>query len=115
MERRLRKAGAPVLYINETQGKIAHPPPPSSIQLLCCEAMAMSLGTYFALVVNEDGNVHVFGANRVGQLGTSDVLQRDVPTLLDKDVVYDRQEVVMVSAGGIHGACVTAWTWGSNL
>jgi len=82
--------------------------------------MAVALGFNFTLAVDADGNIHVFGSNSQGQLGLGEPhMQHELPQLLDKDIVFDHQEVVMVAAGLKHACCVTKngslWTWGHNV
>jgi len=80
--------------------------------------MAVSAGRGFSLAVTENGSIVAFGRNSNGQLGNGLLINQDAPILLDKNLVFAGQDVVMVSAGNAHSACVTmdgsVWTWGAN-
>jgi len=80
--------------------------------------MALSLGTDFTIVVTEHGDLYAFGTNRNGQLGLGTTENQLLPALLDKVHVFAGENVVSVSCGCAHSACVTRsdnlFVWGCN-
>ena len=76
--------------------------------------MALLMGTNFTLVVTEHGDLYAFGTNRNGQLGLGTTENQLLPALQ----AFAREEVVSVSCGCAHSACVTRgdnlFVWGCN-
>ena len=68
--------------------------------------------------MTENGDVYTYGFNNGGQLGIGSRENQLTPFLLSKEAVFGGREVVMMSAGSQHTACVTVdgacWTWGTN-
>jgi len=90
----------------------------ASVLLICdSTAMAVSVGYNFTLAVTEHGDLYTFGKNDLGQLGLGHFDDTETPAFIDKDVAFRGQQVVMVSAGRRHAACVTSdgamWAWGN--
>jgi len=84
-------------------------------------------GSWFSLVLKEDGTVWAWGDNNYGALGDGDI---DVNKPTPVQVVWDDDQnpatdpipfvnVIAISAGNRHSAAVltdyTVWTWGSNV
>jgi len=80
--------------------------------------MALSLGTDFTLVVSEHCDLYAFGTNHNGQLGLGTTENQLLPALVDKVQAFAGEQVVSVSCGCAHSACVTRednlFVWGCN-
>ena len=80
--------------------------------------MALSLGTNFTVVVTEHGDLYAFGTNTNGQLGLGTTENQLLPALVDKVHAFAGEEVISVSCGRAHSACVTRgdnlFVWGCN-
>jgi len=76
------------------------------------------MGYSSMFMVTEDGDLSVYGSNYFGQLGIDGTDKVEHPTLIDKRA-FGGCDVVMVSAGLLHSACVTStgklWMWGRGL
>jgi len=81
--------------------------------------MAVACGEGFTAVVMEKGDLWSFGQGMYGQLGLGTHARQTLPALVGgADEVFDGEAVVVVAAGRMHTACVTAkgtlWTWGNG-
>ena len=79
--------------------------------------MTLCLGKTAVLLVTEYGDMYASGANANGELGLGHNNTVRRPTLLDRNLVFGGNDVVMAAVGMNHAACVTSdgdlWTWGS--
>ena len=76
---------------------------------------AVASGSIHTLVLTQDGAVYGWGPNQYGQLGTGDVVERRVPTLVPLP-----ERAIAIGAGGSHSAAILAaegrvYTWGWNV
>jgi len=82
---------------------------PSKVRIV-----ALSAGSRHSLALSEEGSVYSWGWGHIGQLGHGENnVSVSNPTRISR-----LQNVVQVSAGGMHSACVDknnrCYTWGSN-
>jgi alpha-tubulin suppressor-like RCC1 family protein len=94
-------------------GKKGNKDSPTLIPISCPqmeEIIAISAGTFHSLILNDQGQVLSFGANKDGRLGLGDQKGRLAPTLIESFEKIDppgSARVVAISAGGRHSLFLT--------
>lgn len=81
---------------------ITHQEYPAKITKVSCKFKAVAVGYEHSLAVSEAGDLYVWGANDLGQLGTGDLKPIDRPTKLKLP-----QKFVSVAAGTKHSMALT--------
>lgn len=76
--------------------------------------IAVAAGSRHSLALSSDGNVFAWGWGLLGQLGLGETQSVLNPTMIPTF----SQRIVMISAGGMHSACIDTtgecYTWGSS-
>ncbi|XAR68915.1 hypothetical protein NMG60_11000329 [Bertholletia excelsa] len=85
--------------------------------LLGTPIKAVAAGLWHTVCISADGQVHAFGGNQFGQLGTGADQSEDLPKLLD-DPSLENKRAKLVSCGARHSAVLTdngeVYCWGWN-
>lgn len=86
---------------------------PAQITKVTCKFKAIAVGYEHCLAISESGDIYVWGANDLGQLGTGDLKPLDRPTKLKL-----AQKFVAVAASTKHSMALTEhgflYTWGGG-
>ncbi|XP_033110938.1 E3 ubiquitin-protein ligase HERC2-like, partial [Anneissia japonica] len=86
-----------------------------SIQHVVIKMVAVNSGGKHALALSVEGEVYSWGEAEDGKLGHGNRTQCDRPRVIE---TLRGKEVVMVSCGGAHSACITSngelYTWGKG-